>query len=77
MAASTLAPSSVCRSGRGLEELTLAELRSLSEKIDEDVARVLAYETAMKRRNTPGGTAPERVWEQIVALKDWLAHAQS
>jgi argininosuccinate lyase len=57
--------------------LTLAELRSLSEKIDEDVARVLAYETAMKRRNTPGGTAPERVWEQIVALKDWLAHARS
>jgi argininosuccinate lyase len=65
------------KGGRGLEELTLAELRSLSEKIDEDVARVLAYETAMKRRNTPGGTAPERVWEQIVALKDWLAHAQS
>ena len=65
------------KGGRGLEELTLAELRSLSEKIDEDVARVLAYETAMKRRNTPGGTAPGRVWEQIVALKDWLAHAQS
>jgi argininosuccinate lyase len=62
------------RGGRGLEDLTLAELRSLSDKINEDVAHVLAYETAMNRRNTPGGTAPERVWEQVVALKDWLAH---
>lgn len=59
--------------GVGLEDLTLGELQALSDKIGEDVAEVLKYETAMKRRNTPGGTAPERVEEQIEALKSWLA----
>ncbi|GAB6036024.1 argininosuccinate lyase [Fundidesulfovibrio butyratiphilus] len=58
--------------GVGLEELSLDELRALSPAIDRDVFEVLAYETAMRRRNTPGGTAPERVVEQISALEAWL-----
>jgi len=62
------------KSGRGLEDLSLEELRGLSDKIQEDVAGVLKYETAVKRRNTPGGTAPDRVQEQIESLKNWLAH---
>jgi len=62
------------KSGRGLEDLSLAELRALSDKIGDDVAQVLAYETAVTRRNTPGGTAPDRVWEQIESLKAWMAH---
>jgi len=61
------------KTGRGLEELTLGELQGLSGKIGEDVAEVLKYETAMNRRNTPGGTSPERVEEQRSALKYWLA----
>jgi len=61
------------KKGCGLEDLSLDELRSLSDKIEADVAEVLKYETAMKRRNTPGGTAPERVHEQRSALKYWLA----
>ncbi|WP_243363729.1 argininosuccinate lyase [Fundidesulfovibrio terrae] len=61
------------KKGCGLEDLTLEELRTLSDKIEADVAEVLKYETAMKRRNTPGGTAPERVQEQRSALKYWLA----
>jgi argininosuccinate lyase len=59
--------------GVGLEDLTLGELQALSGKIGEDVAEVLKYEAAMKRRNTPGGTAPERVAEQIASLQGWLA----
>jgi len=62
------------KSGRSLEDLSLAELRSLSDKISDDVAQVLKYETAVTRRNTPGGTAPDRVREQIESLKAWLAH---
>jgi len=62
------------KSGRGLEDLSLEELRGLSDKIQEDVAGVLKYETAVTRRNTPGGTAPDRVREQIEFLKDWLMH---
>ncbi|MFZ5426904.1 MAG: argininosuccinate lyase [Thermodesulfobacteriota bacterium] len=61
------------KTGRGLEDLTLGELQGLSSKIGEDVAEVLKYETAMNRRNTPGGTSPERVEEQRAALKYWLA----
>jgi len=60
------------KSGRGLEDLSLEELRGLCDKIGPDVAEVLKYETAMKRRNTPGGTAPERVEEQREALTRWL-----
>lgn len=58
--------------GVGLEDLSLEELRALSPAIDQDVFEVLAYETAMRRRNTPGGPAPERVAEQIAALAAWL-----
>jgi len=61
------------KTGRGLEDLTLGELQGLSAKIGEDVAGVLKYETAMNRRNTPGGTSPDRVEEQRSALKYWLA----
>ena len=61
------------KSGRGLEDLTLAELRSLSAQIGPDVAEVLTYEAAMRRRNTSGGTSPERVREQIGTLEGWLA----
>jgi argininosuccinate lyase len=60
------------KKGCGLEDLSLAELQSLSNKIEADVAEVLKYETAMKRRNTPGGTAPDRVDEQRAELTKWL-----
>ncbi|MFP5220790.1 MAG: argininosuccinate lyase [Acidobacteriota bacterium] len=61
------------KSGRGLEDLSLAELQGLCAQIGPDVAEVLTYEAAMRRRNTSGGTSPERVKEQIGALEGWLA----
>lgn len=61
------------KSGRGLEDLSLAELQGLCAQIGPDVAEVLTYEAAMRRRNTSGGTSPERVKEQAVALEGWLA----
>ena len=61
------------KQGCGLEDLSLAQLQELSGHIGPDVAGVLSYETAMRRRNTPGGTSPGRVAEQVEALEGWLA----
>lgn len=58
--------------GRPLEALSLDELRQFSELIENDVAKVLAYETAVARRNTHGGTGPDSVAAQLRKLGDWL-----
>ncbi|NJB67457.1 argininosuccinate lyase [Desulfobaculum xiamenense] len=60
------------RQGRGLEDLTIDELRQFSELIDEDVYEALAYETAVARRETTGGTGPGSVSRQIDAIRAWL-----
>ena len=59
--------------GLGLEDLTLADYREISPLIDEDVYAVLAFEAAVARRETPGGTGPRSVARQIEALRIWLA----
>ena len=48
-----------------LEELTLEELRKLSKKIKADVFDYLSVEQSVKRKNVYGGTAPNRVKEQL------------
>jgi len=58
--------------GEPLERLTLAELRAFSSAIDEDVFEALRYETAVARRNGPGGTGPESVTTQMAELSKWL-----
>ena len=59
--------------GVGLEELSLEALRSLSPLISEDVYAVLNYDTAVRRRNMPGGTGPDSVRAQMEALERWLS----
>jgi len=59
--------------GCGLEDLGLEELRALCPLVEADVFEVLDHRTAVRRRSMPGGTAPERVREQIAALRRWLA----
>ena len=58
--------------GVGLEDLSLEELRSLSTLIDEDVYTALDYDTAVARRNVPGGTGPESVARQLEKMRRWL-----
>ncbi|MDD2218777.1 MAG: argininosuccinate lyase [Desulfoplanes sp.] len=58
--------------GKCLEDCSLEELRFFSELIDNDVFAVLAYETAVGRREVPGGTGPASVNAQIVHLQTWL-----
>ncbi|WP_419783615.1 argininosuccinate lyase [Maridesulfovibrio sp.] len=57
---------------RGLEDMSLEELKSFSDKIEEDVFEVLSYEAAVRRRVSPGSTGPESVDAQINELKGWL-----
>ena len=59
--------------GKALEDLSLDEFRSVSELITEDVYTVLAYETAVARRKTQGGTGPDSVRAQLAELAAWLA----
>ncbi len=59
--------------GKGLEELSLEQLRGISPVIGQDVFAVLDMANAVARRNTPGGTGPESVAAQIKAVKAWLA----
>ncbi len=48
-------------SGRGLQQLTLEELRRFSVKVGSDVQRVLTLEGSVASRSHVGGTAPARV----------------
>ena len=59
--------------GKGLEDLSLDQLRGISPVIGQDVFAVLDMANAAARRNTPGGTGPEPVAAQIASLRVWLA----
>jgi argininosuccinate lyase len=58
--------------GKALEQLTLDELRVFSPAMEQDVFEALRYETAVARRNGPGGTGPESVTTQMAELSRWL-----
>jgi len=51
--------------GKGLDDLSLEELRSFSILFEEDVREVLSLEDCVRRRKSPGGTSPQSVKEQI------------
>lgn len=61
------------KEGKGLEDLSLAELRNISPLIGDDVFSVLDMRNAVARRNTPGGTGPESVAAQLAAVREWVA----
>jgi argininosuccinate lyase len=61
--------------GVGLEDLSLDEFKSFSPLIGKGVYKVLSYEAAVARRNSPGGTGPQAVAEQLRELSAWLAKA--
>jgi len=61
------------RSGRTLSELTPNELTAASPAFDDDAGAVLDVEAAVARRTTEGGTAYERVREQLTLQREALA----
>lgn len=56
------------REKRGLEQLSLPELRRFSPRFAGDVRRWLSPEAAVRRRRATGGTAPENVRRQLKRL---------
>jgi argininosuccinate lyase len=58
--------------GCGLAELPLETLQAIDPRIDERVFNVLSVEASVASRTSYGGTAPERVREQIAAAKEAL-----
>ncbi|RUM73536.1 MAG: argininosuccinate lyase, partial [Sulfurovum sp.] len=58
--------------GKDISELTLEELQSIDERIGEDVVAKLDNRSSMNARCSEGGTATQRVLEQIGSLQQWL-----
>lgn len=58
--------------GCGLADLPIDELKAIDQRIDERVFEVLSVEASVRSRTSFGGTAPNRVREQIAAAKDAL-----
>ncbi len=52
-----------------LEDVSDADLAKVSQLLTPDVREVLTVEGALAARKGFGGTAPERVAEQITALR--------
>lgn len=57
------------RRGVGLDGLTLPELQAVSELLTDEALAVLDIKTVVAARTTYGGTAPERVREQIALAR--------
>jgi len=58
--------------GCDLANLSLDALRDIDDRIDERVFDVLSIDASVRSRTSYGGTAPERVREQIAAAKEQL-----
>jgi argininosuccinate lyase len=58
--------------GCDLAELPLDALREIDQRIDGRVFDVLTGDASVRSRTSYGGTAPERVREQIAAAKEEL-----
>jgi argininosuccinate lyase len=53
----------------GLDQLSLDVLRQIDDRIDDGVFGVLSVHASVRSRTSYGGTAPERVREQIAQAK--------
>ena len=56
--------------GCGLAELPIEALREVEPRLDEAAYAVLGIDEAVRGRNSPGGTAPERVREALAAARE-------
>ena len=59
--------------GTALDELSLAELRAIDNRIDERALPRLSVEASVAARRSAGGTAPERVSEAVAAARAQIA----
>jgi argininosuccinate lyase len=59
--------------GVGLAELELGALQQIDARIDASVFDVLSVDASVRSRTSYGGTAPERVREQVARAREALA----
>ncbi|RYG70444.1 argininosuccinate lyase, partial [bacterium] len=59
--------------GRELEDLSLAEWQQIDERFDDGVLGAVSVEGSVGARQSYGGTAPERVKEQLESARQLLA----
>jgi argininosuccinate lyase len=59
--------------GLELDQLSDAQLAEVAPELTPEVRSVLSVRGALAARATPGGTAPERVAEQLAALRERVA----
>lgn len=59
--------------GKRLDDFTTEEYKSFSDKIEDDIREEIRLETCVRARKSYGGTAPERVKEQIALARGMLA----
>lgn len=57
------------KKGKKLESLTAKEMKSFSELLDKGSLEYISLDACLRRRTSSGGTAPERVREQIVSAQ--------
>jgi argininosuccinate lyase len=63
--------------GYALEEVSAGDLSAISPELSPEAREVLSVPGAIAARDTTGGTAPQRVREQLAALRDTVAdHAE-
>ena len=61
--------------GKALEDLTLAELRHFSPRIDGDVKDAITVEASLRARAATGGTAPAAVRRSLALARTLIAQA--
>ena len=60
------------KNGKSIDELTMDELHTFSEKIDRDVYRAISLETCVNERKIPGGPSRDSVIASIESGKTFL-----
>jgi argininosuccinate lyase len=56
-----------------LAELSLADLKSISDYFERDVGDMFSVTTSLNSRSEPGGTAPGAMIRQLAAAEEILA----
>ncbi len=59
-----------------LNDLTLEDYKSLSDKFSEDIREVFDFEASVERRESIGGTSKKMVERQIQVLRNVLANKE-
>jgi len=61
------------KKGKRLESLSVKELKTFSSLLDKGSLEHISLEACLRRRTSLGGTAPERVIEQVISAQAIMA----